>query len=376
MQLSISTTKEALLSPLAFVSGAADQRATLPILGTTLIKTVQGKLSLLCSDGAVLARSLADCKVEKEGEIAVDARRLGDLIRAMPDKQAISLSLDKEQLLVKAGRSRFKLPVHAANEYPTMAASNEGMVTIQIGSKRLGEMFDEVSHAMGVADVRSYLNGTYLTLKEGALWAIATDGHRMAISRQAITGSEKIVANEVIVPRKSSQLARKLLATSSEDVTLVFGNKEFRLQFKDGTVLLSKCLEGKFPDWQRVIPQNPNTTKVATDKLRTALTMIRATIDNSEATKKNATRRACSFVFGKTGIAINHADVASSEVEADSDDASNERVSLNVDYIADATDAVSTGDAVRFGFDDGNKPVTVRPADADYPLLVVMPMKD
>jgi DNA polymerase III sliding clamp (beta) subunit (PCNA family) len=81
-------------------------------------------------------------------------------------------------------------------------------------------------------------------------------------------------------------------------------------------------------------------------------------------------------VFGKTGIAISHADVASSEVEADSDDASNERVSLNVDYIADAADAVSTGDAVRFGFEDGSKPVTVRPAEADYPLLVVMPMKD
>jgi DNA polymerase-3 subunit beta len=198
----------------------------------------------------------------------------------------------------------------------------------------------------------------------------------MAISRQAISGSERIAANEVIVPRKSSQLARKLLVTSNEDVTLVFGNKEFRLQFKDGTVLLSKCLEGKFPDWQRVVPQSPNTAKVVTDKLRTALTMIRATIDNSEASKKDATRRACSFVFGKTGIAISHADVASSEVEADSADASNEQVSLSVDYIADATDAVSTGEAVCFGFEDGSKPVTVRPAEAHYPLVVVMPMKD
>lgn len=376
MQLSISTTKEALLSPLAYVSGAADARGTVPILGTALLKTVQGRLSLLCSDGAVLARSLADCKVEQDGEIAVDARRFGDLIRAMPEKQVISLCMDKEQLLVKAGRSRFKLPVHAASEYPTMAASNEGMVTIQISSKRLGDMFEEVSHAMAAADARTYLNGTYLSLTGGALWAVASDGHRLAVTRQVIEGSEKIAGTEVIIPRKSAQLARKLLATSSEDVTLVFGNKEFRLQFKDGTVLLSKCLEGKFPDWQRIIPQSVCFSKVETDKIRTALTMIRATIDSSES-KKNALRRSVGFVFGKAGVSVSHTDVASSEIEAECGDASNERVSLNVDYLADAIDAIPKESGfVRLGFDDATKPITVRPVDADYPLVIVMPMRD
>lgn len=117
MQFALSTTKEALLSPLNFVAGAADYRGTVPMLGTALLKTTGGRLSLLCSDGAVLARTLAECKIDHEGELAVDARRFGDLIKAMPDKQAISLAMDGEQLLVKAGRSRFRLPVHSAEDY-------------------------------------------------------------------------------------------------------------------------------------------------------------------------------------------------------------------------------------------------------------------
>ena len=257
MQFALSTTKEALISPLNFVVGAADYRGTVPMLGTALLKTTGGRLSLLCSDGAVLARTLAECKVDHEGELAVDARRFGDLIKAMPDKQAISLAMDGEQLLVKAGRSRFRLPVHSAEDYPKMVTSDEGKVTIQISSKRLGEMFEEVSAAMASADVRHFLNVTCLTLMDGALWTVATDGHRMIVSCQPIEGSEKIPATEVLVPRKSALLARKLLATSTEDATLVFGKGEFRIQFKDGTVLLSKCVDGKYPDWKRVIPETP-----------------------------------------------------------------------------------------------------------------------
>lgn len=375
MQFALSTTKEALISPLNFVAGAADYRGTVPMLGTALLKTTGGRLSLLCSDGAVLARTLAECKVDHEGELAVDARRFGDLIKAMPDKQAISLAMDGEQLLVKAGRSRFRLPVHSAEDYPKMVTSDEGKVTIQISSKRLGEMFEEVSAAMASADVRHFLNVTCLTLMEGALWTVATDGHRMIVSCQPIEGSEKIPATEVLVPRKSALLARKLLATSTEDATLVFGKGEFRIQFKDGTVLLSKCVDGKYPDWKRVIPETPCVATIEKEKLRNALGMVRASIESSN--KKGPAQRAVRLLFGKSLVAVSHADVATSELEADNPDSSNEEIGVSVDYITDAVEAMPKGGKdIRVGYEGSTKPLTVRPVGADYPLSIVMPLRD
>lgn len=372
--MQLSTTKEALISPLGFVTGAADLRGTVPMLATALLKTVQGKLSLLCSDGAVLARTLTDCKIDQEGEIAVDARRFGDLIRAMPDKQSLSLALDNGQLLVKTGRSRFRLPAHSANDYPKMVTSDEGMVTIQIGSKRLGEMFDEVSSSMGVSDTRTYLNGTYLSLRDGALWLVATDGHRMTVSQQVIEGSEQIACTEVIVPRKSAQLARKLLASASDDTTLVFGKNEFRVQFKDGTVLLSKCIEGKFPDWKKAIPQTPCTASVDADKFGDALAMIRASIETGN--RKDTAHRAITLLFGKTTLSVSHSDVATSEIEADNPDSSNESISFSVDYLSDAVESTPKGSKkVRIGYNGEGDPITVRPTDVDYPLSVVMPVR-
>ena len=377
MELALSTTKEALIAPLSFVAGAADFRGTIPMFGTALLKAVDGRLSLLCSDGSVLARKMADCTVKQAGEIAVDAKRFGDLVRSMPDKQAVSLEVAEGQLVVKAGRSRFKLPTHPAEDYPKMAVAETGTVSLQIGCKRLAEMLDEVALSMAVSDVRYALNATLLTLKDGALWAVATDGHRLTVSQQVIEGAAQIAPVESLIPRKSALLAKKLLGTCApnEIATLVFAKNECRIQLADGTVLVTRCVDGKFPDWNRVIPQPPCVVHVEREHFMDALGMVRAAIESGN--KMGPAQRSVRITFGKTVLSVSRADVATSEIEVDNPDSSNEEIALSVDYLTDAVSSLPDEEkSLRVRYESAAKAITVQPKERDYPLTVVMPLRD
>lgn len=156
----ISTTKESLASPLALVAGAADTRGTVPMLGTVLLKaTEEGQLSMLCSDTGMLARTLTPVEVKKAGELAVDVRRFFDLVKAVPEKQPIEISLEeKGTLLVKSGRSRFRLPTLAAADYPRMTLDREGRISVTMNARRLADMISDVSSSMADADLRPFLN--------------------------------------------------------------------------------------------------------------------------------------------------------------------------------------------------------------------------
>ncbi len=374
----LSTSKEALIIPLAIVAGAADTKGSRPLLGTTLIKATAGRLSLLCSDGSVLARALTDCNVTKEGELAVDARRFSDLIKAMPDKQSVSMSLDKGQLLVAAGGSKFRLPVHASKEYPKML-TEEGRLTINISAKRLGEMLETVSSAMAVNHSCQPLNGTLIAVRDGAMWAVATDGHRMMVARQVIEGSESVQPTELAISRKAAALARRLLGGSNGNVALIFGLSEVRLEFEGGTVMVCKTIEGKYPKWMGLLPKSPCHAKLENTKLREAVTMVCAALSGmattgkaSEADKRLA-NRTVSMIFSTTALSIDHSDLASCPVPTVNPDASNEQVSISIDFLADAI-AVMPND-IRIGYEGGEKPISIQPSGEDWPLAVLMPRR-
>lgn len=375
----IQTTKEQLAAPLALVAGAADTRGNVPMLGTVLLKaTDSGKLSMLCSDTGMLARALTPCEVGQTGEIAVDVQRLGTLIRAVPDKQAIEIKLEekdgKGNLLVKAGRSKFKIPTLPAADYPRMTREKSERISVTMASKRLSEMVAEVTPTMADADLRPYLNGSLFSLDQKGLWLVSTDGHRMSVAHEPIAGSDTLQPRNLIVPRKTVLLARKLLGQGG-NVTLTLGARDIQFTFEDGSVLLGKAVDGQFPNWRGVVPSTTLTSTMACDRLSASLAMIAAAVDDKGA--KDVMKHKIDVTFAAATTALRRGDSGVSELDAVSTGSQPTTLAFNLHYLMDAVGTIgSASEGVVIGYNEGMSAITLRPQDKEYPLAVVMPMRD
>jgi DNA polymerase-3 subunit beta len=373
--MQITTTKETLASPLALVAGAADTRGTVPMLGTVLLKaTDTGKLSMLCSDTGMLARTLTPVEVKMSGEIAVNVRRFQDLIRAVPEKQAIEISVEeKGMLLVKSGRSRFRLPTLSAADYPRMSAAQEDRLSITMSARRLADMISDISSSMADADLRPYLNGALFSLDKAGLWIVSTDGHRMTVGHEPILGADALVPRLVILPRKTVLLAKKLLSQGG-NVTLTLGAKNVQFTFEDGAVLLGNSVDGQYPNWRTVIPSTTEVVTVSTDRIGDALAMIAATSDDKE--KQDAMKTKVELHITKTMTTLRRGDTGLCEVESESSSDAPFDLAFNIHYLLDAVSTIrATCEEVKIGYSASASAITMRPKDKEYPLSVVMPLR-
>lgn len=369
--MQITTTKEMIAARLAMVAGAADGTKATPILGSVLLKTVNGNLSLLCSDTGVLARTLSECTVKKEGEICVDSRRLGDLVRAIPDKQQVELCLEeKGKLLVKAGKSRFRLDTFPAADYPRMSSGAGDAISEAMKARELGDMVERVIGAMASGDVRVYLNGVLFSIKNKRLTLVATDGHRLSVVTVPV---EVEGAVECIVPRKTVLLLRKLLARDG-DVKVTIRQTEAQFSFADGSVLLARAIEGRFPDWERVTPAEPtNFITIGRGTIKETLSMMAALSDS--ATKDATSRLGIELAYADTALTLKKGDTAQSEIPVIVTGETSGSVGVNLDYLQDAIDSVGDVEAVRVGFYGPNSAILVTQADGSGVKTVVMPMR-
>jgi DNA polymerase-3 subunit beta len=341
------------------------------MLGTVLIKTVGGKLSLLCSDTAVLARTLTSCTVDREGEFCVDVKRLNDLVRAIPENQSLDMTLeDKGVLFVKSGRSRFRLPTLATADYPRMAPANEERITLNLSARRLAEMLEQVSEAMAVADVRHYLNGALVALQSGYLTIVGTDGFRMMVVREPIAGSEQIAARSLILPRKTVLLVRRLMAQGG-DVKVALGSADAQFSFSDGTVLIARSVDGKYPDYERAIPQTTTTTTVNAQRFSEALGLIDATTES-----EGKLARGVKMSFDKETLKLTSGEQSRCEIDADCPSPNQQELSFNIELLRSSVATIAaTGERMRVCYPETQNVICLRPIDADYPLSVVMGLR-
>ena len=375
--MQVVTTKEQLAAPLSMVCGAADAQGAVPILGMVLLKASEtGKLSMLCSDSGVLARSLADAEVKGQGEIAVDVRRFHDLVRAMPEKQSIEISIDtgKEALLVKSGRSRFRLPTMSASEYPRMASAKGDRLSVTMDARRLAEMISEVSDFMGVADVRYFLNGALFLLDSKGLWLVATDGHRMAVSHEPIEGIGDGVAKSVVVPRKTVLLAKKALS-QGKNVTLSISEKSVQFSLDDGSVLFGNSIDGTYPDWRVVIPSLENAVVFEGDSFLNSLAMIVAASDGKE--RKDIMASKVELAVSQKSLKLRRDNEGVCEIDAASTSDSKQSMFFNSDYLIGAIRSVgASSKKISIGFGGATSSIIVKPEGKDYPMAVVMPLRN
>lgn len=375
--MQITTTKEILSPALALVSGAADTRGIIPALANVLMKATEGgNLSMICSDTGVLARSVSSVEVKKGGEVACDVSRLHALIKAIPEKQPIELSIEdgKPILLVKSGRSRFRLPTIPADTYPRLNPAKEDRVAVTMSARRLAEMIGDVASSMADADLRPFLNGALFSLDSKGLRLVSTDGFRLSITNEVIPGSESLVPRNVIVPRKTVLLAKKLLGQGG-NVTLTLGATNLQMQFEDGSVLFGNGIDGKYPNFEAVVPTTANRSTVSIDRIANALTMLSAAPESKEVPA--AMRNKMELTFGKNAMVLQRGEDGLCEIESECSDNTKAEFAFNIHYLSDAVATIRAhSEEAEIGFSDqATGAITLRPKGAAFPLCVVMPMR-
>lgn len=365
MQLA-KAPREALLRPLQTVSGAVARHGPLPVLSNVLIRKAAGSITLIGCDIETQIQARADVGSGLESaETTVNARKLLDILRAAPDGEVV-LSLANRKLTVHAGKSRFNLQTIDARDFPTITAQAFAS-SFTLPASALKGMLAKVQFAMAVADVRYYLNGVLLSCNGTTLRAVATDGHRLALCESQLPAA--VVTTDAIVPRKAITELVRLLPDSDDPVRVDLADRYIKVSF--GTVeMLCKLVEGKFPDYQRVIPKgNDKIVDIERQVLLDALS--RASILSND--KFNGVRLILAPGVLKITAANADDEEANEELEIGYSGARLE-IGFNVTYLLDVLSALSS-EKVRMAFSDELTSVLITIPDSATFRYLVMPMR-
>jgi len=365
MQFSIQ--REVLLKPLQQVIGVVERRQTLPVLSNLLVIANAGRVSFTGTDLEVEMVANVEAQDVQNGEVTIPARKLFDICRALPDGSKVQFKLSGDRMTVSSARSRFTLATLAASEFPVID-NIELVERVRLPKATLKELMDRTAFAMANQDVRYYLNGMLLDLREKALRCVATDGHRLALAETEIE-SGSATARQIIIPRKGVVELQGLFESGDGDVDLEFGRNHLRVRHND-VIFTSKLIDGRFPDYEAVIPIGADKeVQLARDALRGALQ--RAAILSNE--KYRGVKLDVSA--NKLRIVAHNPEQeeAVEEVEARTG-VSELSVGFNVNYLLDAINALQ-GEEVTLCLRDANSSCLLRAPASDRSRHVIMPLR-
>ncbi|EHU9455643.1 DNA polymerase III subunit beta [Vibrio vulnificus] len=355
------------IKPLQQVSGALGGRPTLPILGNLLINVENGQLSMTATDLEVELISKVTLGGEFEaGSITVPSRKFLDICRGLPDDAVITFVLEGDRVQVRSGRSRFSLATLPANDFPNIE-DWQSEVEVSLTQGELRALIEKTQFSMANQDVRYYLNGMLFEIEGSTLRSVATDGHRMAVAQAPL--SADFAQKQIIVPRKGVQELVKLLDTPEQPVTLQIGSSNLRAEVND-FVFTSKLVDGRFPDYRRVLPQHTTKTLEAScDELRQAFS--RAAILSNE--KFRGVR--VNLAGTEMRITANNPEQEEAEEMLDvSFEGEAIEIGFNVSYVLDVLNTLRC-EQVRISMSDANASALVENVDDDSAMYVVMPIR-
>jgi DNA polymerase-3 subunit beta len=366
MQFEIS--REALIKPLQLVTGVVERRQTLPVLSNVLLVLDKNVLSLTGTDLEVeLVGRVEVSGSTKPGEITVPARKLMDICKALPDDASLKFDIDDSKAVIRNGRSRFSLSTLPANDFPSVEDS-PGNLELTLPQSVLKAMLDSTSFAMAQQDVRYYLNGLLLEVSADYLRVVATDGHRLAMHTEKLSTAAK-AKTQVIIPRKGILELSRLLTEGDEEVSLVIGANNIRAKTRNFT-FTSKLVDGKFPDYDRVLPKGGDKVLVADRQdLRQALTRT--------AILSNEKFRGIRLLLSKDELKIvanNPEQEEAEEIVSVEYQYSPLEIGFNVSYLVDVLSVLSSS-SVQLVLSDSNSSVLIQATQDSPSTYVVMPMR-
>jgi DNA polymerase III subunit beta len=373
-----------LLNAVEFAASSTNKKHTLPILSNILIRATEDKLVLIGSDleTELECRLPVDKGIEiiEAGEITLPAHKLKSLLKGVDTDAVATLAkvddnksnADKYRLSFDKLRSRFTLMGLPATDYPSVEADQKDMKLFSVDSKAFLATLSTVNHAMGNQDVRYYLNGMQFQTQSDTLIMTATDGHRLAQNATTITPIKMDDAIDIIIPRYTIALFPAQLKQGEGELAIAVTQNHVMVKSAQAgmeKVIKSKLIDGRFPDWQRVIPQSEQQiVNLPRQALRGAL--------NRAAILSNEKFRGIRFNFGTDTLSIEannpENEVAQEELEVSSQAAL--EIGMNVTYLLQALDAYQ-GDEVKFHLGDETSSIVVRSEQQPALLNVIMPMR-
>lgn len=366
--LLMKTHKEEFLKPLQAVAGIVERRHTLPILSNVLIQINGEGLSFIATDLEIQITSTAPSSIDQEtAAITVSAKKLQDIVRALPDGSQIVLESKDSRLQLKAGKSQFSLQTLPAEDFPKLSLSDEEVTEIVLPQSTLRRLFNQVQYAMAQQDIRYYLNGLLMVLEPGMIKVIATDGHRLSLAGMEETSIGTMA--EAILPRKTVVELIKLLSDVEDEVKISLGKNLVTFTF-GGINLVSKVIEGKFPDYNKVVPAHYQN-HVIIDRLTLLRAMQRASILSNEKF------RGVRLVLTQNSLRVICTNTEQEEAEEEIEISyTNDPLDIgfNVTYLLDVLNNIESNE-VDCSFGDPNSSCLITVPGNDRFKYVVMPMR-
>jgi DNA polymerase-3 subunit beta len=361
------TSREVLLKPLQVIIGIVERKQPLPILSNVLIEKNARKIRFVTRDLEVQIETEIPTDYENiPGSLTVSAKKLFEILRVLSEGSKVNLDVQDSRLIIKANKSRFNLQTLPAKDYPIILNQLDNCITIELPQLLLKNILSAVQYAMAQQDIRYYLNGVLLVIEGKNIRAIATDGHRLAYSNGII--ELEYPKHEVIISRKTVNELLKLLNNNQEDVEIKIAEKQIRFTFSD-TTLTAKTIDGKFPDYERVIPKYSNHLTI--NKFEVLQALQRASILSNEKFK------GVRLVLTEKNLKIistnSEQEEAQEEIESDYHGEALD-IGFNVNYLLDGLNYISN-EMVTLSFGDPNSSILISIPLNDNFKYVVMPMR-
>ena len=365
--MQIKINREILLKPLTSVTGIVERRHTLPILSNLLLEAKNNNIQLTATDLEMQISLNIESKFAGELSTTISAKKLLDICRALPEAVDIDMSSNDSRITVKAGKSRFNLQTLPAADYPIMTKAAGDSTHIQISQIVLKNLLKQVEFAMAQQDIRYYLNGLLLEVNDNKLNIVGTDGHRLSFTSTTLNKSYE--KTDVILPRKTVIELIKLLNDSDEEVNIDFNSGQVNFTFSD-IQLISKVIDGKFPDYHRVIPVG-HQNMFSVNRLAVLTAMQRASILSNEK------YRGIRMVISNNNLKLISTNTEQEEAEEELEiDYAKDGLDIgfNVTYLIDVLNNVSD-ETINFSFADANSSCLITVPDDENYKYVVMPMR-
>ena len=365
--MKININRDTLLKPLSAVNGIVERRHTLPILSNLLLEGGNGIISLTATDLEMQISMSVESEAAETFATTVSAKKLLDICRSLPEGSQIRLADQDSKLQVSAGRSKFNLQTLPAADYPTMTRTPNAQLTLHMAQKNFRHLLRQVEFSMAQQDIRYYLNGLLLEVNDERLHVVGTDGHRLSYICTDL--GQSFDKQEVILPRKTVTELIKLLDDVDDEVSIEISSNQANFTFSN-IRLISKVIDGKFPDYNRVIPVE-HKNHIGLNRLEVLQAMQRASILSNEK------YRGIRMVLGANSLRLVSSNSEQEEAEEELEIVYAGEpldVGFNVTYLIDVLNNVQS-ETVEFSFADANSSCLVTVPDNPNYKYVVMPMR-
>ncbi len=361
------TQRESLLAPLMQICGVVEKKGTLPIISNILIQSKGDKLFLTTSDLDVELRSMCLAEINQQGEVTIPAQKLLDICKALPDGAFITFEKKDGQCLITSDKSKFSLSTLPASEFP-LIDDMESYKEINVHSIDLKRMLKQTIFCMAFQDVRYFLNGLLFEISKNKLRCVSADGHRLALSESDYLNDDDF-QKQILIPRKGVLELQKMIKDTDKDITLFVGRNHVKVQVDDIT-MTSKLIDGKFPDYEAVIPLNMEQQFTA-DKETLKKALMRVAILSNEQYKgvKFKIKKDQLELVGHNPDKEQAEDVISVESNIDYIE-----TAFNVNYLLEAANAI-LGDEIQFSFKEATSSCLIKQPNGTDCRLVVMPLR-